>query len=277
VSTNSSINSSGHGSMHNDSLSSDSTTTTTTTTTNKKSSKTIIINNNNSNSNDINLSADLTSLLYSFNGLYEQTLFNNINGNLIMRSASSAGETVTKYNTDASINAHLSIPKRAETFNGISKDSQTIDTINLNSDLASKSRGIFKNSIDLSDINPYLLSNNESNNNHQQQHGSSADLNQDAGSSSNCSSLSIEQLNKSKINKNQLENILRFILSDYMKLKTENQSLLKELEIKNKSIDLLRATMDECKDQLDFEKTSLQKKFNELDKKEQVKLLFKQK
>jgi hypothetical protein len=264
--------------MHNDSLSSDSTTTTTTTTTNKKSSKTIIINNNNSNSNDINLSADLTSLLYSFNGLYEQTLFNNINGNLIMRSASSAGETVTKYNTDASINAHLSIPKRAETFNGISKDSQTIDTINLNSDLASKSRGIFKNSIDLSDINPYLLSNNESNNHQQQQqHGSSADLNQDAGSSSNCSSLSIEQLNKSKINKNQLENILRFILSDYMKLKTENQSLLKELEIKNKSIDLLRATMDECKDQLDFEKTSLQKKFNELDKKEQVKLLFKQK
>lgn len=261
--------------MHNDSLSSDSTTTTTTATTNKKSSKTIIINNNNNNSNDINLSADLTSLLYSFNGLYEQTLFNNINGNLIMRSASSAGETVTKYNTDASINAHLSIPKRAETFNGISKDSQTIDTINLNSDLASKSRDIFKNSIDLSDINPYLLSNES---NQKQQQSSSADLNnlnQDNGSSSNCSSLSIEQLNKSKINKNHLENILRFILSDYMKLKTENQSLLKELEIKNKSIDLLRATMDECKDQLDFEKTSLQKKFNELDKKE-VNLIFKQ-
>jgi hypothetical protein len=45
----------------------------------------------------------------------------------LMRSASSAGETVTKSNQEI----HITIPKRAETFNGASttKDSTMINNI----------------------------------------------------------------------------------------------------------------------------------------------------
>lgn len=252
ISTSSSVNSSGHGSLHE-----------------TKSTKESI-------TNDLNLSSDLASLLYSFNGVIEQSMYNNHNNNLIMRSASSAGETVTKYNPD--LIAHLSVPKRAETFNGISKDSQ-IDLVNLNSELISKSRN-YKNSIDLTDVKPYLL--NDGSNKQQinstslsAESGLCSDLNQDIiDIGSNCSSSSLEQLNEykqtnaTKMNKSQMENILRFVLNDYVRLRSENETLHKELEMKNKSIDLLRNTMDECKDQLNFEKISLQKKFNELDRKE---------
>ena len=233
----------------------------------------------------MSLSSDLASLLLSFNCLMEQQMFQNYNGSLIMRSASSAGETVTKNNMDLA--AHLSIPKRAETFNGISKDSQ-IDSINLNADLVGKAR-TFKNSVNLNDVNAYLLEDlsngkqqNEQNQ-HQQQSfstdsGLCVDLNHDVvDGSSNCSSMSLENLNNeyykqstAKINKTQFEAILRFILNDYMRLKKENESLNKELEMKNKSINILRTTMDECKDQLDVEKLSLQKKFNDLDNKKEV-------
>jgi len=273
VSTSSSLTSSGIGSMYSDS----------------SDTKKLIKQSTSSSNNDMNLSSDLASLLFSFNGLMDQQMFQNHNGSLIMRSASSAGETITKHNMDLA--AHLSIPKRAETFNGTSKDSQ-IDSVNLNADLVAKAR-IFKNSVNLSDVNSYLVDelnnnkqyNQQNNQQKQQQQSFSADsgfcvdLNHDVvDGSSNCSSMSLEHLNNeyskqstAKINKSQLESILRFILNDYMRLKNENEVLNKELEIKNKSIDILRNTMDECKDQLDMEKLSLQKKFNDLDNKNEVK------
>jgi hypothetical protein len=91
-----------------------------------------INNNNNSNTNNLDnnemvLSNDLANIIYSFNNLIQDNLFH---GNL-MRSASSAGETVTRNNQII----HVSIPKRAETFNGASSSKETQ---NLSSDINGK-------------------------------------------------------------------------------------------------------------------------------------------
>ena len=98
-----------------------------------------INNNNDSNNNNINinsnvtdnnemvLSNDLANIIYSFNNLIQDNLFH---GNL-MRSASSAGETVTRNNQII----HVSIPKRAETFNGASSSKETQ---NMSSDINGK-------------------------------------------------------------------------------------------------------------------------------------------
>jgi hypothetical protein len=84
-------------------------------------------NPNNSDNNEMVLSNDLANIIYSFNNLIQDNLFH---GNL-MRSASSAGETVTRNNQII----HVSIPKRAETFNGASSSKETQ---NLSSDINGK-------------------------------------------------------------------------------------------------------------------------------------------
>jgi hypothetical protein len=89
-------------------------------------------NGNNVEPNEMLLSNDLANILYSFNNLLEDNLFQ---GSLI-RSASSAGETITRNNQIV----HVSVPKRAETFNGASSSKE-------NQHLAADINGNLKNLI----------------------------------------------------------------------------------------------------------------------------------
>ena len=53
-----------------------------------------------------------------------------------------------------------------------------------------------------------------------------------------------------------------------MRLKNENECLKVELDNKNKSIEMLKTTVEECKNQLDKEKFSLQEKYEEIENNE---------
>lgn len=97
---------------------------------------------NSGDSSEMQLSVDLANILCSFNNIIEQSLFHGS----LMRSASSAGETITKNSQDA----HVSIPKRAETFNGASCKESQMQAININSDIL-KSR-VYKNSACLNEL-----------------------------------------------------------------------------------------------------------------------------
>jgi hypothetical protein len=271
---------------------------------------------------DMQLSPDLASILYSFNNLIEQSMYH---GNL-MRSASSAGETITRSNQDIQI----SMPKRAETFNGASssKESQ-IQSININADLL-KSR-VYKNAMSAGCINGLdaiggyninsliigeqqakmingvgtTLSTNSNGSDGAVSHShTNSDLSADSGYQSrlcvdlshdidgeNCSCSFYENnqiINSLSNSKNRMhihthnglagltkkqqqqlhntqlpmpplstlptrialahfESIIKNVYNDYLRLKTENENLKKELDDKNKSIDLLKASMNEIR------------------------------
>lgn len=234
----------------------------------------------NPNANDLLLSTDLANILYSFNSIIGHSLF-PVN---LMRSASSAGETITRSSQDIQV----SIPKRAETFNGASssKESQMSTLNNLNSDLL-KNR-VYKNAISSGCIHSLLSNNIQSNASEAGTTNSqtNSDLSADSGYQSrlcvdqnhdidgeNCSCAFFENnkiLNRkasnasspdtnstsssssssnttTQISREQFESILKVILGDYMRIKKENGDLKKEIDNKNKSIDLLKKAMDEYK------------------------------
>ena len=56
-----------------------------------------------------------------------------------------------------------------------------------------------------------------------------------------------QQASHASIPKAHFESILKFILDDYMRLKNENEMLRTQLNKKDKSIDTLKSTMEECK------------------------------
>jgi hypothetical protein len=99
-----------------------------------------------------------------------------------MRSASSAGETVTKNTQDP----HVSMPKRAETFNGASssKESQ-ISTLNLNANILQSYLQKSNNNNNNNQNNNNSISNNNNNNN----------LNNNDSNSSNVNSVKISKTN----------------------------------------------------------------------------------
>ena len=72
------------------------------------------------------------------------------------------------------------------------------------------------------------------------------------GSNSISISNTSSQNSSTTIPKSHFETILKSILNDYVRVKAENENLRKELEIKNKSISLLKSTMDECKVKFDL-------------------------
>jgi hypothetical protein len=263
-------------------------------------------NNNDENislsSCDMQLSPDLANILYSFNNLFDHALFP---ANLI-RSASSAGETVTRNNQEM----HASMPKRAETFNGASSKECPMSNININADIL-KSR-VYKSAVSAGCIHHHhgghdkkseSRSSNESvkmkkHHHHHHQNGdgvTNTDLSADSGYHSrlcvdqnhdvdpeNCSCTFIfentsasksfnhkrpnekcevldqdtliedihrrhQQASHASIPKAHFESILKFILDDYMRLKNENEMLRTQLNKKDKSIDTLKSTMEECK------------------------------
>ena len=252
------------------------------------------------------LSPDLANILYSFNNLFEQSLFP---ANL-MRSASSAGETITR----SSQEAHVSIPKRAETFNGASSKESQMSSININADIL-KAR-VYKNAISAgcinglmngstkidgsatsgatissssdsgcSVVNPNIISSDLSadsgyhsrlcvDQNHDTENcsctvfdnnlnkikqlslanrtanGKSNSKSSNGTSASSCSNSSTATSSSSgttSIPKTHFESILKYILNDYVRLKSENENLKRELETKNGSLDVFKSTMEECK------------------------------
>ena len=56
-----------------------------------------------------------------------------------------------------------------------------------------------------------------------------------------------QQLPLASMSKAHFESILKFILDDYMRLKSENEMLRSQMSKKDKSIDMLKLTMEECK------------------------------
>jgi hypothetical protein len=253
---------------------------------------------------DMQLSPDLANILYSFYNLFDHALFP---ANLI-RSASSAGETVTRNSQEV----HASVPKRAETFNGASSKECPMSNININADIL-KSR-VYKNAISASCIhhsdhdkkneNRGSKESGKMNKHHHHHHhhhrhhhngdvGTNTDLSADSGYhsrlcvdqnhdtdpencsctfifesgtanknfndqrlSENCEALDqdtlledVNQQNTSQASmpKAHFESILKFILDDYMRLKNENENLRTQLSKKDKSIDTLKSTMEECK------------------------------
>jgi hypothetical protein len=90
--------------------------------------------------NDLQLSTDLANIIYSFNYLLEQSFCCTTAANLA-RSASSAGETITKSGQEAQI----SVPKRAETFNGASTTSSASTTTSSTASSASSSAHLQSN------------------------------------------------------------------------------------------------------------------------------------
>ena len=250
------------------------------------------------------LSPDLANILYSFNNLFEQSLFP---ANL-MRSASSAGETITR----SSQEAHVSIPKRAETFNGASSKESQMSSININADIL-KAR-VYKNAISAGCINGLMngsakidgsatsgatiSSSSDSgcsvvnsniiissdlsadsgyhsrlcvDQNHDTENcsctvfdsnlnkikqlslanrkanGKSNSKSSNGTSASSCSNSTSSSSGTTSIPKTHFESILKYILNDYVRLKSENESLKRELEAKNGSLGVLKSTMEECK------------------------------
>jgi hypothetical protein len=220
-----------------------------------------------------------------------------------MRSASSAGETITRGNQEVQI----SIPKRAETFNGASSSKENqMCSINFNTTdlLLSKSR-MYSNNSSANQVNRESgggsgsavkassnicskLNNKHSNcsssHANSEESGESGyhsrlcmDFNHDADASESCSCSgasyfeSTQNNNMSEIvklksllpppggsttttsiSKTHFESILKFILTDYMRIKNENESLKKELDAKDRTIDQLRKAYDERKVRLNF-------------------------
>lgn len=255
-------------------------------------------NQNITESSNMQLSQDLANIIYSFNYLIEQSL---CQGNL-MRSASSAGETITRGNQEVQI----SVPKRAETFNGASSSKEgQLSTININSDLL-KSR-VYSSSINNQMIESdgqrncsetgVSASSRKSNNSEEESNSADSgfqsrlcmDFNHDTDDN-HCTCLpnyenlkDLKQLNELirlrkmsensqsgknvAVQKSHFENILKFIVTDYMRVKNENEGLKKELESKVRSIEVLQTRMEEIKG-LDDE--SLQKKLEEIEKREVI-------
>lgn len=205
----------------------------------------------------LKISSDLAGLIYSFNNLIQ----NQIHSVNLMRSASSAGETITK----AGLDTQISIPKRAETFNGASssKESQ-MSIININSDLFQKSK-VFqtmgqKNCETLSTTtnteSDYSTTTNRSGDSGYQSKSCCiyADLDQSVTQCSNCTDKHVEIRSKVNVNENvqvvprtSFETMLKTILNDYTKTKRENMELRKSIENKDKSIELLKKALDEYK------------------------------
>ncbi len=235
-------------------------------------------NSNMNSESDMNISPDIANILYSFNNLIEQNIFQS---NLI-RSASSAGETVTRNTQDP----HVSMPKRAETFNGASssKESQ-VTTLNLNANILQSylhktnnisesdsgegsSKTVSKTSSNASDtlaVRPIV--NTDLSTDFGYHSRLSVDMHQDIdGDICSCSVFdgnhSVNNNNKIKnskslngrksipeenklmsLTKGQFESILRTILSDYMRIKSENEQLRKEIEISNSSLEKIKSSL----------------------------------
>lgn len=203
---------------------------------------------------ELTISSDIAGLILTFNSL----LSNNMTVNL-MRSASSAGETITKCSQDNQI----CIPKRAETFNGASssKESQ-MSIININAELFQKSK-IFQSNSSKNCETLSTTTNTESD------YSTTTNKSADSGyqSKSCCIYADIDQsvtacicndkpdeknnfFNENSLQslpRNNFEQMLRTILNDYTKTKKENFELRKSLENKDKSIDLLKKALDEYK------------------------------
>ena len=246
---------------------------------------------NESSNSDMQLSPDLANILYSFNYLIEQSL---CHGSL-MRSASSAGETITRGNQEI----QASIPKRAETFNGASAKDTQIATISINSDLIKSrvytttanqilengdedcSRRIMKNISNCSGKMNIMGNSNCSSsdagvshqsNGNSEESGDSGyqsrlcmDFNHDVDNAETCSCTfesgkSMKQLSDlihlkrlfandatPSISKTHFESIIKSILTDYVRVKNENEDLKKNMASKEKTIDYLKKTVDECK------------------------------
>jgi hypothetical protein len=212
-----------------------------------------------------------------------------------MRSASSAGETITRGNQEVQI----SIPKRAETFNGASssKESQLInfsaadmiksrmyssqasssvvdDDGSMKSGCgASKAAGTANNSA--CKLNKAAHSNCSSSHTNSEESGESGyhsrlcmDFNHDADASESCScsgasyteNSSHNEMVKIKnllqtpnsngttsISKTHFESILKYILTDYVRIKNENENLKREVDGKNETIEQLRKALDDRK------------------------------
>lgn len=74
------------------------------------------------------------------------------------------------------------------------------------------------------------------------EHCSSCDVSLNNKKSNNCSTT--HKTNDSKISISQFEGLIKFILTDYMKIKDENMHLKNELELKIRKIELLKKAID---------------------------------
>lgn len=192
-----------------------------------------------------------------------------------MRSASSAGETVTKNTQDP----HTSVPKRAETFNGASSSKEANLSINANilqsyfqktsgmSDSAKETK-INKTNSNVSDTTNGLAVRSNANSDVSADFGYHSrlcvDLNHDIdGENCSCSCEGNNQSSNTStggkkgskagssngannnnkdsrrlttsITKGQFEGILKTILNDYVRIKNENEVLRKVLEARGGS------------------------------------------
>jgi len=237
-------------------------------------------NTDNNSGTDMNISPDIANILYSFNNLIEQNIFQSN----LMRSASSAGETVTRNTQDP----HVSMPKRAETFNGASssKESQ-VSTLNLNANILQsylhKANNITESDSGEGSLKTISKTSSNASDTLVVRPSANSDLSTDFGYHSrlcvdlnhdidgeNCScsmfdanhsvsnkgkSKNIKNLNGRKnsnapeenksmsLTKGQFESMLRTILSDYMRIKSENEQLRREIEISNSSLAKIKSSL----------------------------------
>ena len=187
----------------------------------------------------------------------------------LMRSASSAGETASRSNQEI---YHTSIPKRAETFNGASAAKENNISMNINE--ISKSRNHKVSSSSSSFINcGSSISSGSNNDTNVKNLNLNTDLSGDSGYQSRlcvnqnheldgescvctcCSEYSNKNSNEEDIlscsktssYKLRLEDLVRYIIKDYVKLKEENSCLKEDLENKQKTIDSLQQKFDSIK------------------------------
>ncbi len=190
----------------------------------------------------------------------------------LMRSASSAGETSSRTNPDI---YHTSVPKRAETFNGASSSKETNISLNINEISKTRSHKVSTSSSSYINCGSSISSGSSNNDTNITNLNLNTDLSADSGYQSrlcvnqnheldgdSCVCTCFSDFNNSKnINndnsqeepsratpyKLRLEDLVRYIIKDYVKLKDENTSLKEDLENKQKTIELLQQKVDSIK------------------------------
>lgn len=168
-----------------------------------------------------------------------------------MRSASSAGETVTQRHVAQ--DPHISMPKRAETFNGASlKDS----ILNINANLLQTY--LNKDGPEKSDSLAirYIAANSDLSSDFGYHSRLCVDINHDIDGDNCACSLSdanhsllksgkkiAGEKDATLISKGQFEGILKTILNDYMRIKGENEQLRRDLEISDSSLAKIKSSL----------------------------------
>ena len=191
----------------------------------------------------------------------------------LMRSASSAGESSSRVNPDV---YHTSVPKRAETFNGASSSKETNISLNINEISKTRAHKVSTSSSSYMNCGSSISSGGSNNDTHLT--NLNTDLSADSGYQSrlcvnqnheldgdSCACTCFTDFNNNN-NKNinndnsqdesyraasayklRLEDLVRYIIKDYVKLKDENTSLKEDIENKQKTIELLQQKVDSIK------------------------------